>query len=34
VNAKPAATRLGLAAQLKFFAVYGFFATAAADIPD
>ncbi len=34
VNAKPAATRLGLAAQLKFFAAYGFFATAAADIPD
>jgi hypothetical protein len=33
VNAKQAA-RLGLAAQLKFFAVYGFFATAAADIPD
>ncbi|MER9580954.1 DUF4158 domain-containing protein [Mesorhizobium sp. M0276] len=33
VNAKPVATRLGLAAQLKFFAAYGFFATAAADIP-
>ncbi|RWM87059.1 MAG: DUF4158 domain-containing protein [Mesorhizobium sp.] len=34
VNAKPTATRLGLAGQLKFFAAYGFFATAAADIPD
>jgi TnpA family transposase len=34
VSAKPTATRLGLAAQLKFFAAYGFFATAAADIPD
>jgi Domain of unknown function (DUF4158)/Tn3 transposase DDE domain len=34
VNAKPMATRLGLAAQLKFFAAYGFFATAATDIPD
>ena len=34
VNAKPTATRLGLAAQLKFFAAYGFFATAVADIPD
>ncbi|RWK27976.1 Tn3 family transposase [Mesorhizobium sp.] len=34
VNAKLTATRLGLAAQLKFFAAYGFFAIAAADIPD
>jgi Domain of unknown function (DUF4158) len=33
VNAKPAATRLGLAAQLKSFTAYGFFVTAAADIP-
>jgi TnpA family transposase len=34
VNAKPAAIRLGLAAQLKFFAAYGFFVAAATDIPD
>ena len=34
VNSKPALTRLGLAAQLKFFAAYGYFATAAVEISD
>lgn len=33
-NAKPAGSRLGLAVQLKFFAAYGNFATAAAEAPD
>nr|WP_244571528.1 DUF4158 domain-containing protein [Mesorhizobium carmichaelinearum] len=33
-NAKPAGSRLGLAVQLKFFAAYGYFATAAAEAPD
>ena len=34
VNAKPAASRLGLAVQLKFFAAFGYFATAATEVPD
>ncbi|WP_095205181.1 Tn3 family transposase [Mesorhizobium carmichaelinearum] len=34
VNAKPVGTRLGLAAQLKFFAAFGYFATTVGDIPD
>ena len=33
VNAKPAGSRLGLAVQLKFFAAFGYFATAAAEVP-
>ncbi|NGO54644.1 Tn3 family transposase [Allomesorhizobium camelthorni] len=33
VNAKPAGSRLGLAVQLKFFATYGYFATAASEVP-
>jgi hypothetical protein len=33
VNSKPAVTRLGLAAQLKFFASQGFFATDPSPIP-
>src|SRR3546814_5706680 len=33
VNSKPALTRLGLAAQLKFFASLGFFAIAPGSIP-
>jgi len=34
VNTKPAGSRLGLAAQLKFFAAHGYFATAAAEISE
>ena len=34
VNAKPAGSRLGLAVQLKFFAAFGYFATAATEAPD
>lgn len=34
VNAKPTGTRLGLAAQLKFFAACGYIATAAVEISD
>ncbi|UVK48576.1 DUF4158 domain-containing protein (plasmid) [Mesorhizobium sp. AR07] len=34
LNVKPAGSRLGLAVQLKFFAAYGYFATAAAEAPD
>lgn len=33
-KAKSAGSRLGLAVQLKFFAAYGYFATAAAEAPD
>lgn len=33
VNAKPVGSRLGLAVQLKFFAAFGYFATAAAEVP-
>lgn len=36
INSKPAATRLGLAAQLKFFSARGFFAddgTSAGELP-
>jgi len=34
VNAKPMGSRLGLAAQLKFFVAHGYFATTAAEISD
>ncbi|WP_202367925.1 hypothetical protein [Mesorhizobium sp. L-2-11] len=33
-NSKPVGSRLGLAVQLKFFAAYGHFDTAAAEAPD
>lgn len=33
-DGRPAVARLGLAAQLKFFCVHGFFASSAADIPE
>nr|WP_235909159.1 DUF4158 domain-containing protein [Brucella anthropi] len=34
INSKPAATRLGMAAQLKFFSARGFFADNSAALPN